>query len=193
TADLLTLVSGESVYEFTVVPESGGTPLVYDEIRIIASVPIGIGYSVRVYEAYYHTEAIIADCTQGDFIDLFYGVEDLGIGVLTGTVGVLNPWNAIDGDDTTYATLSNGIALLAQSQLTAVFSSPVTSDDQVEVVVSDAATALSIEALNGFTIQRYYGNTPVGTPVAADNNGLSIGFLGASNSEAVVILNPQDG
>ncbi len=188
TADLLSLVSGESVYEFTFTPSQ-----VYDEIRIIASAPIGIGFSVRVYEAYYHTEATFADCSQGDFIDLFYGVEDLGVGVLTGTVGVLNPENVIDGDVTTYATLFNGAALLAQSQLTAVFSTPITSDDQVEVVVSDAATALSIEALNGFTIQRYYGNTAVGTPIAADNNGLSIGFLGSSNSQAVVVLNPQDG
>src|SRR5690606_6079636 len=91
TADLLSLVSGESVYEFTFTPTEA-----FDEIRISAFTPIGLGFSIRVYEAYYHTEATLAYCSQGDFIDLFYGVEDLGIGVLTGTVGVLNPWNAID-------------------------------------------------------------------------------------------------
>src|SRR5690554_3121830 len=143
TADLLTLVSGESVYEFTFTPESGGVAEAYDEIRITASAPLGIGFSIRIYEAYYHGIAILADCSQEDILDLFYGVEDLGLGVLTATVGVSNPWNVADGDDTTYATLYNGAAVLAQSQLTAVFSTPLTAQDKIEIVISDASTALS--------------------------------------------------
>src|SRR5690606_39259163 len=123
---------------------------------------------------------------------LFYGVEDLGIGLLTGTIGVSNPWNVADGDSATYATLYNGAAVLARAQLTAVFSSPMQGSDELEISISNPGTSLSVEALNGFTIQRYNGADPVGTPLTSSSNIVSVGFLGSSDSEATVIIAPDD-
>src|SRR5690554_4172801 len=193
TGNLLSLISGDSVYDVTFTPQSGGVPQEYDEVRITATAVIGLGFSVSVYEAYYHTTTTVANCSLGDVIDLFYGVEDLGIGVLNGSVGVTNPWNAVDGDDSTYATLVNGISLLAEAKLTVAFSTPLTADDKLEITLSDNSNALSIEAMNGLTVQRYYGNNLVGLPLSPDGNGLTLGFLGFGDTQAIAIIQPEDG
>lgn len=89
---LLSLIPGESIYEFTFVPASGGIPQEYDEIRIMLGGVVAVGVSVRIFELYYHTSTdTLADCSGGDILDLFDGAEDLGIGILTGTVGVFDP------------------------------------------------------------------------------------------------------
>src|SRR5690606_27609548 len=193
TGNVLNLISGESVYDYTFIPEAGGVPQPYDEVRITITAAVGLGFSVNVFEAYYHTTTQVADCSLGDVVDLFYGVEDLGVGLLTGAAGVDNPWNAIDGDDTTYASLINGISLLAESKLTVVFSTPLTAQDKIEILLSDDSIALSIEAMNGLTVQRYYGNNLVGLPLSPDGNGLTVDFLGFSDSQAIALIEPQDG
>jgi gliding motility-associated-like protein/uncharacterized repeat protein (TIGR01451 family) len=193
TGNVLNLISGESVYDYTFIPEAGGVPQPYDEVRITITAAVGLGFSINVFEAYYHTTTQVADCNLGDVVDLFYGVEDLGVGLLTGAAGVDNPWNAIDGDDTTYASLVNGISLLAEAKLTVAFSTPLTAQDKIEILLSDDSIALSIEAMNGLTVQRYYGNNLVGLPLSPDGNGLTVDFLGFSDSQAIALIEPQDG
>src|SRR5690606_15161505 len=193
SGSLLNLIAGQSVYDFTFIPTAGGVPQSYDEVRITVSAAVGVGFSVNVFEAYYHTTTLVADCSLGDVVDLFYGVEDLGGGRRTGAAGGDNPWNAIDGDDSTHASLVNSIALSAESKLTVVFSTPLTAQDKIEILLSDDSIALSIEAMNGLTVQRYYGNNLVGLPLSPDGNGLTVDFLGFSDSQAIALIEPQDG
>src|SRR5690606_29175912 len=166
--ELLNLISGENAYEFTFVPSSGGEPQEYDEVRVMFGGTLSLGQSIRIYEVYYHTNSnTIADCNAGEIIDLFYGVEDLGIGALTGLAGVSNPWNVADNDPNTYAQFSNTLSLLAQTTLTAVFASPLQGADQVEITVSSPSSPLSVTSLNGITAQRYMGSQPVGGAIEA--------------------------
>src|SRR5690606_1036137 len=63
SGSLLNLIAGQSVYDFTFIPTAGGVPQSYDEVRITVSAAVGVSFSVNVFEAYYHTTTLVADCS----------------------------------------------------------------------------------------------------------------------------------
>ena len=191
--NLLSLIGGENTYEFSFVPAFNGTPQDYDAVRIIAGGLLELATALNVYEAYYHVSAEeIADCGDSEVLDLFYGAQDIGLEVLTATVGVLNPWDAVDGDEDTYALLYNGAAVLAKAELTVVYKAPNKEGDKIQLTISEPGTILTLGLLEGFTIQRYYGNIPVGYPLTFQTGLLELVLLDPGDTQGTVIADPGD-
>src|SRR5690606_32697960 len=84
----------------------------------------------------------------------------LGIGAASATASVVDPWNAVDNDMTTYAQIVRGVAVLNEASLTAVFKQQATAGDELQIVIEVPANpVLQLELIKGYTIQRYLGGT----------------------------------
>lgn len=125
--DLLNVLVGDNVFEFTYVPKVDGNEIPYGGVRIINGGLLGLGISAKVYGAYIDeriplTQAGVCDSNiaiegaeiQGDLDahlllntstqDVLYGVEDAGLGVATALSGVVYPYLAADAiEDTSNA------------------------------------------------------------------------------------------
>ena len=187
---VLNLLPGENNFEYTFVPSNNTGPKAYDGIRIQIGSVLSVAQSARIYEAYYHKVADPVVCQPGDVEDVFYGNIDLGIGALTSTVGVTNPWNAVDNNHVTFATMSTGVGVLAASELTVKFRSVSQENDVVKVRLSRPGTILNLGLIAGFSIQRYMGNNPVGPLLDGNGTLLTLQLLNGG-TEAVLVSNAQ--
>lgn len=189
SGSLVNLLSGENVFEYTFVPSNFSGPQNYDGIRIIVGSVLSVSQNVHVYEAYYDRQVSQITCNPNDVKDVFYGVYDLGVGVATTTVGVGNPYNAIDADTNSYATMYSGAGILAATELTISFNTPTLTGDSLEIRMSKPSTLLNLSLLNGFTVQMYMGNSPVGLPLDNTSSLLSLSLLGGETYS--LIVHPQ--
>ncbi|MFV0198886.1 hypothetical protein OBK01_11845 [Empedobacter falsenii] len=125
--DLLNVLVGDNVFEFTYVPKVDGNEIPYGGVRIINGGLLGVATSAKVYGAYVDeripiSQAGVCDSNiaiegaeiQGDLDahlllntstqDVLYGVEDAGLGVATALSGVVYPYLAADAiEDTSNA------------------------------------------------------------------------------------------
>ncbi|WP_073309298.1 gliding motility-associated C-terminal domain-containing protein [Flavobacterium terrae] len=186
---LVDLLSGENSFEYTFVPSDNTGPKIYDGVRIIVGSAAGVVQNARVYEAYYTRVANPLICNTGDVEDIFYGTYDLGVGALTSTTSVVNPWNAVDNDDDSYATMYNGVGILSASDLTVKFRTASQPTDVLKIKLTKPGTALTVSALSGFTVQCYMGNTPVGNLMVAGSSAATIQVI--DNDEIIFISNTQ--
>ncbi|MGH2666536.1 immunoglobulin domain-containing protein, partial [Flavobacterium sp.] len=184
--DLINLLPGENIFEYTFVPSNASGPQSYDGVRIIVGSLLSVIQSAKVYEAYYTREANPIVCQTGDVEDIFYGSVDQGIGVLgSSLVYVENPWNAVDNDEVTYATMHKTIGVLAAAEMTVKFRTISQGTDILKIKISKPGTQLTLSLLFGFTIQRYMGNTPVGDLMEVNGSFLNTELL---NGGAEVLL-----
>ncbi|RED26703.1 gliding motility-associated-like protein [Flavobacterium cutihirudinis] len=190
SGSLLNLLPGQNSFEFTFVPSNNSGPQDYDGIRVQLGSIASLAQNVNVYDAHYEKKVDQIVCGQGDIEDIFYGVEDLGLGVLTSTVGVSNAWNVADGDVSTYATMFNAVGVLANAQLSAKFRTPSMVGDTLRIVISKPGTVLSLGLLNGFTVQLYSGNIAVGGPITNSSGLLTLKLLSA-DTMAMTLIAPQ--
>ncbi|WP_228515070.1 gliding motility-associated C-terminal domain-containing protein [Flavobacterium sp. MR2016-29] len=190
SGSLLNLLPGQNSFEYTFVPSNVSGLQDYDGIRVQLGSVLSVAQNVNVYDAYYKRQVTQIACGQGDIEDVFSGVKDLGVGALTTTVGVSNPFNVADGDVATYATMFNGVGVLANAELTATFRTPSMVGDSLRITVSKPGTILNVGLLTGFTIQLYSGNIPVGTPIQSNSNLLTLKLL-SGDTMAVTIVAPQ--
>jgi len=188
-ASLLKLLPGDNTLEFTITPSDKTGPVAYDGIRVVLGSLVSVAQSARVFDAYYYTPTPAVDCTKGDVTDIVYGVKDIGVGALSVTVGVQNAWNSVDGDMNTYATMLSGAGVLAQAREQIIFSSPSLPGDSLRIITSTGASLLGVNLLTGFSIQRYLGGVPVGTPIDNTSTLLSIKLL-SGNTLAAIVLSP---
>lgn len=186
---LLSLVSGENAFEFTFIPTAGNIPQDYDGVRIQLGAVLSAVQSINVFHAYFNKPATTIDCSKGDVVDILYGAVPLlaGIGALSTTVNVRNPWNAVDNDIATFSTISCGVGVLAYAKEQIVFSSPSLPGDSLRIITSASQGLLNVSLLTGFTIQRYLGNSPVGDPIKNDSQFLSIKLLDAGQKTAIIL------
>ncbi|WP_290843522.1 gliding motility-associated C-terminal domain-containing protein [Flavobacterium sp.] len=168
SGSILDLLPGQNTFEFTFVPANGSGPQAYDGVRIIIGSTVSLAQNAKVFEAYYATPATQVACGD-DARDVLYGVVDLGVGALTSTVGVTNPFQAIDASQTTAATIFSGVGVLAAAEMTVVFNTPSVQGDQVRIRLSRPGTVLSLSLLNGLTIQPMLGNAPSGAAASASS------------------------
>ncbi|RYF22637.1 MAG: hypothetical protein EOO42_08500, partial [Flavobacteriales bacterium] len=187
---LLNLLSGDNAFEFSFVPSDATGPQDYDGIRIQSASILSVAQNTKVFDAYYTRSVPTVACTPGDIQDIYYGATDLGIGALTATVGVTDPWNVADNDVTTFATMYSGVGVLAAADLTVQFKTPSIASDTLRIVVSKPAVLLDVNALTGFSIQRYLGNVAVGAPIQNTSTLLSIRLL-PGNTMSMVLVNSQ--
>jgi len=186
---LLKLLPGDNTFEVTITPSNSTGPSSYDGIRVILGSLVSLGQTARIFDAYYLESTLSVDCIKGDVIDIVYGVKDLGIGALTSTVGVTNAWNSVDGNENTFATLHSGVGILAQAREQVIFSSPSLFSDSLKIITSTGGSLLGVDLLNGFSIQRYLGNSIVGTPISSSSTLLSIKLL-SGGTRAAILLAP---
>ena len=187
---LLNLLPGENSFEFTFVPSDNTGPKDYDGVRIIVGSIASVAQNIKVYEAYYDAPITQANCALGDVEDVFSGAVDLGIGVATVTVGVDNPYDAVDASLTSYATMYSGAGILAAADLTVSFTTPTLIGESIQIIMSRPSTILDLNLLTGFSIQMYLGNTPVGSILNNSSTLLSLTLLNGG-SEAMVTIAPQ--
>ena len=190
SGSLVNLLSGQNSFEYTFVPSDVSGTKDYDGIRVQLGSVLSVGQSINVYDAHYKKQVTQITCGQGDIEDIFSGVRDLGVGALTTTVGVSQPWNAADGDVGTYATMFSGTGVLAAAELTAAFRTSSMVGDSLRIVISKPGTILNLNLLTGFVIQLYSGNIEVGAPIKNDSNLLSLKLL-SGDTMAMTILAPQ--
>lgn len=186
SGSLADLLAGENSFEFTFVPSNSTGPKAYDGVRIVVGSLLSLAQSVKVYEAYYDRQVTQVACSADDFEDVFSGAVDLGLGVATATVGVNNPFNAVDEDIATYATMFTSVGVLAAADLTVAFRTPTLPGDTLAIVLSQPNTVLDLGLLGGFTIQMYNGNTPVSPLIDNNSSLLSLNLLGGGNVRLVV-------
>ncbi|MFH7032587.1 immunoglobulin domain-containing protein, partial [Flavobacterium aquidurense] len=192
SSSLVKLLPGQNSFEYTFVPSNTAGVQDYDGIRVQLGSIVSLAQNVNVYDAYYKNEVPQIACGQGDIEDVFSGVKDLGIGVLTATVGVSDPWNVADKDVATYATMFNGVGVLAGAELTATFRTPSMVGDSLRITISKPGTLLNVGVLAGFRIQLYSGNIAVGAPIQGnDNTGLLTLKLLSGDTMAMTIVAPQ--
>lgn len=190
SVSILNLLSGENSFEYTFVPSNLTGPKAYDGIRIIVGSIASVAQNLKIYDAYYNNEVTQITCSSDDIKDVFSGARDLGIGVATATVGVDNPFDAVDNNSATYATMYSGAGILAAANLNVVFKTPTLPGDSLQLILSRPATLLNLNLLTGFTVQMYMGNTPVGPILDNTSTLLSLTLLNGG-TEAMVIIQPQ--
>ncbi len=198
---LLDLLVADNVVEFTFVPSTNSGAQAYSGVRISQGALLSVAQNVKVYGAYY-TQTGTINCapidanTNPNILDVLHGVKDLGLGVASATASVVNPWDAVDNDMTTYAQIVRGVAVLNEASLTAVFKQQATAGDELQLVIEVPANpVLSLSLLKGYTIQRYLGDTPVG-PTLDSNAGILdlklLGLLGGTTNKLAVIVAPYN-
>ncbi|WP_164126252.1 Ig-like domain-containing protein [Sphingobacterium luzhongxinii] len=188
---LLSLIDGESSYEYTFVPANSNGPQDYDEVRIIYGALLSAAKTFNIYGAYINEPVSQLDCNQPEIIDVLSGTQDLGLAALTATIGVRDAWNVVDSDSTNYAQLYSGVGVLAAAQLTATFKSVSLPGDKLEIKVSNPNQILQLSLLSGMEVQRYHGTTPVGSALSSDGNLLKLVLL-SGNNDGRIIVDPQD-
>ncbi|UTN02427.1 gliding motility-associated C-terminal domain-containing protein [Flavobacterium bizetiae] len=192
SGSLLTLLPGQNSFEYTFVPSNNSGVQDYDGIRVQLGSVLSLAQNINVYDAYYKKQVTQIACGQGDIEDIFSGAKELaGLGVLTATVGVTNPWNVADRDVATYATMFTGVGVLANAELAATFRTPSMVGDSLRITISKPGTLLSLGVLSGLNIQLYSGNIPVGPSIQGDNGSLLTLKLLAGDTMAMTIVAPQ--
>ncbi|MFC6099736.1 Ig-like domain-containing protein, partial [Olivibacter domesticus] len=191
---LLDLLVGDNVAEFTFVPADNTGPKNYRGVRVIQAAVLSLAQNTRVYGAYVTRNSATNDCApvapnvKPNVIDVLHGVRDIGLGALSATSSVTSPWNAVDNDTTSYATISREVAVLNEAFLTVAFKSQSQLNDSIRIVTEvPNDPILQVELLKGYKIQRYLGNTPVGEPLDEQSGLLNLKLLGSSQRAAIIV------
>ncbi|WP_140936692.1 Ig-like domain-containing protein, partial [Sphingobacterium lumbrici] len=186
--DLVNIVAGENIFDFTFVPtNASGQQVPYSGVKVYLSALATVAQSVNLYEAYYHTPGT-PDCDEPNgVVDVLSGIERPigGVGALNGLVNVVDAANAVDGNNGTFAVLNNAVGVNAYTRLEVLYSTPALAGDTLTIRVGKPSSLLTVGLLESFTIQPYLGNTAVGEPIHSDDNLLNISLL-AGNEQADV-------
>ncbi|MCS4237191.1 putative repeat protein (TIGR01451 family) [Myroides gitamensis] len=198
---LLDLLAADNVIEYTFVPSDKNGPKKYKGVRVSQGSLLSVAQIAKVYHAY-HTKNVsafspeycepVSDNVHPAVLDVLHGVQDLGLGVASATASVANPWNAVDGNLETYATIARGVAVLNAASLTVVFKQQAMPGDKLHIVTEVPGNPiLSLELIKGYTIQRYLGDQKVGAEIDGTNGAqildLKLLGLGYRNKYKMII------
>lgn len=189
--ELLNLLPGQNIVEYTFVPSTVSGAKAYDGVRISIGALLSVAQNAKVYGAYYHEVANQLACDGKDIQDILYGVVDLGIGALTSTVGVSDAWNVADKNPNSYATMFAGVNVLAATEMTTVFHTPSQPGDTLRLDISKPGVVLTLGLIKGLEIQRYLGDAKVGAAIHSDFQFLDLRLL--NNGTTRILIAPEDG
>lgn len=198
---LLDLLAADNVIEFTFVPSDKNGPKKYKGVRISQGSLLSVAQLAKVYHVYYTQNtgsfspdycAPVAEGVHPGVLDVLHGVQDLGIGAASATASVVNPWNAVDGNLETHATIARGVAVLNAASLTVIFKQQAMPGDKLHIVTEVPGNPiLSLELIKGYTIQRYLGDQKVGAEIDGTNGAqildLKLLGLGYRNKYKMII------
>lgn len=197
---LLDLLAADNVIEFTFVPSDISGTKAYDGVRISVGALLSVAQSAKVYGAYITKPGTpscdpIDNTTNPNVIDVLHGVRDIGVGVLSATATVKDPWKAVDNDPNTFAEIWNGVSVLKQTFLTTVFKNQSMPTDSLRIITNVPGNSiLSLELIKGYTIQRYMGTTKVGAPLDQTSSILDLkllGLLGDGSRKLSIVVPPS--
>src|SRR5690606_38765092 len=218
--DLLNVLVGDNVFEFSYVPkDSDGNAIPYGGVRVISGGLLGVATSTKVYGAYIDERTPInlaGACVDNIIInganipgnenatirlntstrDVLYGVEDIGLGVATALSGVVYPYLAADDDIETYAYINQAASLLNAQTLTVKLKSVARPGDKVRIILGKSeVNILNLNVLGGFTVQKYLGDVPVDEPLTPADFSLIdlnlLGLLGQNNNFKFAIITSE--
>ncbi len=167
-SSVVNLLAGENdiIFSFT-------TTNVIDRIMLKVTGAVTLNKQLKFYDAWYMASS--TECPSKDVVDILSGSAELIKGVLnatSATVNVNTPWSAVDNDNDTYAEMNSGLGVAAYAKMDVVFSSLSQPGDSVFIKVQGAVETINL--IGGFSIQRYMGNTAVGTPLDFGGSILSL-------------------
>ncbi|MGG5510952.1 DUF11 domain-containing protein [Myroides odoratimimus] len=172
---LLDLLTGDNVLEYTFVPSSKNGPQEYYGVQISLGALVGVAQLAKVYGVYYDKQVSnfeegycepVSEGVHSSVLDVLHGVQDLGLGVASATASVVNPWNAVDDNLDTYATISRVVSVANQAHMTVVFKQQAMPGDELHIVTGTPSNpVLGLELIKAFKIQRYLGDKKVGPEI----------------------------
>lgn len=173
-ASLLSLLSGAGESEITIVPN-----VPYQGIRVRLTSALGLSGSADFFHAYVMEDAAEPlNCEERDnVIDVLSGTRSTGLDLLTVLGGVVNPYQAVNGNLDEYALMTVGVGALNTVYLNTIFETPSTPGQKLRVVLESPNGLLNLELLSAFTIQPYLRDQPVGLPLEATSPLLSLRLL----------------
>lgn len=219
--DLANVLVGDNIFEFTFIPENNtGTEIAYSGVQVNLGSVLGLANTIRVYGAFIDERISASDTTcnpnitiQGAEIpgnadaalllntsskDVWWGTQDIGLGVGTLLSSTLYGYQAADAVDAagtalhgtpdydTYALFNSTVGALNQMSLTVKFKETARPGDKVRMVLGkDDLSILDVNILGGaLTAQRYMGSVAIGEPVEIDANSfIQLDVLSLINSQ----------
>lgn len=190
-ATLLNALNGAGELELTFSPAQMFNGIYFK----LSGNALSVALTSELFHAYILEDAPINCTTMNEVIDVLSGVKGNAlVNAISATGSVTSPWNAVDDDPTysTYATISTGAQVLSNVFETVIFETPSAAGDSIKLIIQDPGGGLlNLAALNGFTIQPYLENTPVGTPITNSSSFLSLQLLpGSSNKYELNVAVP---
>src|SRR5690606_26101200 len=176
-ANLLALLSGVGVSEVTMTPNGE-----YQGVRVRLTSALGLSGSMDFFHAYVTESGPVLDCeARNKAIDVLSGTRSAGLSLLTSLGGVTNPYNAINGNVTEYATMAVGVGALNTIYLNTIFETASVPGQRLRVILEDPGGLLDLGLLSSFTIQPYLRDQPAGPPLAASSQLLNLRLLPGTN------------
>lgn len=177
-ANLLALLSGAGESEITITPS-----VAYQGVRVRLTSALGLSGNMDFFHAYVMEDSLQPlDCEERNTpIDVLSGTRSAGLSLLTSLGGVTDPYNAINGNITDYATMAVGVGALNTIYLNTIFETTSIPGQRLRVILEDPGGLLNLSLLSSFTIQPYLRDQPAGPPLAASSPLLNLRLLPGTN------------
>ncbi|MBW3469361.1 DUF11 domain-containing protein, partial [Arthrospiribacter ruber] len=178
--NLVSVLNGLNEFNFTFVPtDFSGQPVSFDAVKVSLVPILNFDQVVRVYGAYTNIASVDASVCEPVVRELQTGFVSLigALDVATSLTGVFNPERAVDGDLTTFASITNAVGVNVYSKLEVAYNYPILVGDSLKVTIGIPTGLLDLSLLEGLIIQRFLGNEAVGEPIDASSSLLSLRLL----------------
>lgn len=177
-AALLGLLNGYGVFEYTLTTKEAS-----QGIYLALSTVLSLGLSVDVYHAFIKENSTAIDCdSYNKPLDVLSGVKT---GVATALSAANNPYNVMNDDPNSFASINIVAGALGSSFLTTIFPTPAVRPQMVRMVLERPGGLLDLDLLGGFSIKLYNGTSQVGSVVEA-SQFLSLRLLAGSSGKVEV-------
>ncbi|QES90325.1 T9SS type A sorting domain-containing protein [Rhizosphaericola mali] len=172
------LLGGENTNEYVIT-----NTVAVKSIRVRLGSTVGLGITANVYGAYYEISSTGSLPTTP--FDVLAGTETTSLlNVGSALSSVLNPYNCIDGDTATTATLFAAANIAAQQQVTGLFAGLYPSGSYAHVLIGDPGTLLSLSLINGpITVQLLNNGVVVQSTESTGWNLIDLELLGSNTSK----------
>jgi gliding motility-associated-like protein len=177
---LLGLLGGADQSELTFTPN-----VAYNGVLISVQPTLGVGVTASVFGAYFLKPA--TGLCSALPLDELHGVGKYLSSIdAAGIAGfVTNATNAIDGDESTAATLTAAANVAAYTQETVIFTSPSKAGDSVRLIVSTPGVLVAGQLFNSIQVQTYNRSVTVDS-VTGSSSLLKLRLLSGPGNKAVI-------
>ena len=147
---------------------------------------VGVASQLRIYSA----QAYVGTPQLSSGAGLVHANDQqspIFTGVLCALCGVSNPLLAVDGDTTTYSTVTAGVGVATAVGQLLKFPGSFNAGDSIQLSLEVPGQLISATALGGLELETYTNNTPNGAPVPLNAAAVHLQLLGGNNKFKVTI------